>query len=230
MLFIVCTIIVIWFVFLALKPEKDKNPNSNNDEQKQTYLTPEEIEEIAKAKIEEYRKDTVFEILWKAEKMMNDMALYGNACDILKKISLYAQLSDEEKKEYQFYRSKRINKNCKNEIYYSDYQNDKAAFEEELLREESMNKRNVVLSELKNTNDDYDSPYDIDFEDDPFRRTEKIYALHEEAQEELDDYYDEEYELNSGLYDDDDNYNEYDNYDNNDNYDEYEEGQEDDLW
>jgi hypothetical protein len=215
MLFIVCTIIVIWFVFLALKPEKDKNPNSNNVEQKQTYLTP---EEIAKAKIEEYRKDTVFEILWKAEKMMNDMALYGNACDILKKISLYAQLSDEEKKEYQFYRSKRINKNCKNEIYYSDYQNDKAAFEEELLREESMNKRNVVLSELKNTNDDYDSPYDIDFEDDPFRRTEKIYALHEEAQEELDDYYDEEYELNSGLYDDDDNYNE------------YEEGQEDDLW
>lgn len=190
MLFIVCTIIVIWFVFLAAKPEKDKNANSNNVEQNQTYLTP---EEIAKAKIEEYRKDTVFEILWKAEKMMNDMALYGNACDILKKISLYAQLSDEEKKEYQFYRSKRINKNCKNEIYYSDYQNDKAAFEEELLREESMNKRNVVLSELKNTNDYYDSPYDIDFEDDPYRRTEKIYALHEEAPEELDDFYDEEY-------------------------------------
>ena len=221
MLFIVCIIIVILFVFLALKPEKDKNANSNNDEQKQTYLTPEEIEKIAKAKIEEYRKDTVFEILWKAEKMMNDMALYGNACDILKKISLYAQLSDEEKKEYQFYRSKRINKNCKNEIYYSDYQNDKAAFEEELLREESMNKRNVVLSELKNTNDDYDDSYDIDSETDPFKRTEKIYALHEEAPEELDDYYDEEYDLNSGLYDDNDNDNEYDNYD---NFDEEESG------
>lgn len=55
----------------------------------------------------------------------------------------------------------------------------------------------------------------------------KNYALHEEGQEELDDYYDEEYELNSGLYDDDDNYNEYNEYD---NYDEYEEGQEDDLW
>lgn len=64
--------------------------------------------------------------------------------------------------------------------------------------------------------DYYDSPYDIDFEDDPFRRTEKIYALHEEATEELDDYYDEEYDLNSGIYDD--------------NYNEYEEGQEDDLW
>ena len=37
-------------------------------------------------------------------------------------------------------------------------------------------------------------------------------------QEELDDYYDEEYDLNSGLYDDDDNYNE------------YEEAPEDDLW
>ena len=226
MLFIVCTIIVIWFVFLAAKSEKDKNANSNNDEQKQTYLTPEEREEIAKAKIEEYRKDTVFEILWKAEKMMNDMALYGNACDILKKISLYAQLSDEEKKEYQFYRSKRINKNCKNEIYYSDYQNDndEAAFEEELLREESMNKRNVVLNELKNTNDDYDDPYDIDSETDPFKRTEKIYALHEEAPEELDDYYDEEYDLNSGLYDDNDNYNEYNEYDNYDNFDEEESG------
>lgn len=223
MLFIVCTIIVIWFVFLAAKPEKDENANSNNVEQKQTYLTSEEREKIAKAKIEEYRKDTVFEILWKAEKMMNDMALYGNACDILKKISLYAQLSDEEKKEYQFYRSKRINKNCKNEIYYSDYQNDndEAAFEEELLREESMNKRNVVLNELKNTNDDYDDPYDIDSETDPFKRTEKIYALHEEAPEELDDYYDEEYDLNSGLYDDNDNDNEYDNYD---NFDEEESG------
>ena len=226
MLFIVCIIVVIWFVFLAVKPEKDKNPNSNNVEQKQTYLTSEEREKIAKAKIEEYRKDTVFEILWKAEKMMNDMALYGNACDILKKISLYAQLSDEEKKEYQFYRSKRINKNCKNEIYYSDYQNDndEAAFEEELLREESMNKRNVVLNELKNTNDDYDDPYDIDSETDPFKRTEKIYALHEEAPEELDDYYDEEYDLNSGLYDDNDNDNEYNEYDNYDNFDEEESG------
>ena len=226
MLFIVCTIIVIWFVFLAAKPEKDENANSNNVEQKQTYLTSEEREKIAKAKIEEYRKDTVFEILWKAEKMMNDMALYGNACDILKKISLYAQLSDEEKKEYQFYRSKRINKNCKNEIYYSDYQNDndEAAFEEELLREESMNKRNVVLNELKNTNDDYDDPYDIDSETDPFKRTEKIYALHEEAPEELDDYYDEEYDLNSGLYDDNDNDNEYNEYDNYDNFDEQESG------
>ena len=91
----------------------------------------------------------------------------------------------------------------------------------------------VDLFDAVNDLDYYDSPYDIDFEDDPFRRTEKIYALHEEGQEELDDYYDEEYELNSGLYDDDDNYNEYneyDNYDNDDNYDEYEEGQEDDLW
>lgn len=128
MLFIVCTIIVIWFVFLAAKPEKDKNSNSNNVEQKQTYLTPEEIEK--------YYEET-------------------------KEISKRQEYND------------------------SDY---------------------------------YDSPYDIDFEDDPFRRTEKIYALHEEAQEELDDYYDEEYDLNSGLYDDDDN------------YDEYEEGQEDDLW
>lgn len=102
MLFIVCTIIVIWFVFLALKPEKDKNANSNNDEQKQTYFIPEEIEKYY-----------------------------------------------EETKEI----SKRQDDND------SDY---------------------------------YDSPYDIDFEDDPFRRTEKIYALHEEAPEELDDYYDEE--------------------------------------
>lgn len=102
MLFIVCTIIVIWFVFLALKPEKDKNPNSNNVEQKQTYLTPEEIEK--------YYEET-------------------------KEISKRQEYND------------------------SDY---------------------------------YDSPYDIDFEDDPFRRTEKIYALHEEAPEELDDYYDEE--------------------------------------
>ena len=143
MLFIVCIIVVIWFVFLAVKPEKDKNPNSNNVEQKQTYLTPEEIEK--------YYEET-------------------------KEISKRQEYND------------------------SDY---------------------------------YDSPYDIDFEEDPFRRTEKIYALHEEAPEELDDYYDEEYDLNSGLYDDDDNYNEYneyDNYDNDDNYDEYEEGQEDDLW
>ena len=103
MLFIVCTIIVIWFVFLAVKPEKDKNPNSNNVEQKQTYRTPEEIEK-------------------------------------------YEQEEFEKRQEY-------------------------------------------------NDSDYYDSPYDIDFEDDPFRRTEKIYALHEEAQEELDDYYDEEYEL-----------------------------------
>ena len=102
MLFIVCTIIVIWFVFLALKPEKDKNANSNNVEQKQTYLTPEEIEK--------YYEET-------------------------KEISKRQEDND------------------------SDY---------------------------------YDSPYDIDFEDAPFRRTEKIYALHEEAPEELDDYYDEE--------------------------------------
>lgn len=54
MLFIVCTIIVIWFVFLAAKPEKDKNPNSNNVEQKQTYLTPEEIEKYEQ---EEFEKD-----------------------------------------------------------------------------------------------------------------------------------------------------------------------------
>ena len=52
MLFIVCTIIVIWFVFLALKPEKDKNPNSNNVEQKQTYLTPEEIEKYEQEEFE----------------------------------------------------------------------------------------------------------------------------------------------------------------------------------
>ena len=84
-----------------------------------------------------------------------------------------------------------------------------------------MNKRNVVLNELKNTNDDYDDPYDIDSETDPYKRTEKIYALHEEAPEELDDNYDEEYDLNSGLYDDNDNDNEYDNYD---NFDEEESG------
>lgn len=102
MLFIVCIIVVIWFVFLAAKPEKDKNANSNNVEQKQTYLTPEEREK--------YYEET-------------------------KVISKRQEYND------------------------SDY---------------------------------YDSPYDIDFEDDPFRRTEKIYALHEEAPEELDDYYDEE--------------------------------------
>ena len=43
-------------------------------------------------------------------------------------------------------------------------------------------------------------------------------------QEELDDYYDEEYDLNSGLYDDDDNDNEYNEYDNYDNFDEEESG------
>lgn len=53
-MFIVCIIIVIWFVFLAVKPEKDKNPNSNNVEQKQTYLTPEEIEKYEQ---EEFQKD-----------------------------------------------------------------------------------------------------------------------------------------------------------------------------
>lgn len=196
-LFVVAIIIVVLLGVLCIKTEKPENAdsanNSANAKSNQLKYQPLTPEEIVKAKIEEYRKDTVFEILWKAEKMMNDMALYGNACDILKKISLYAQLSDEEKKEYQFYRSKRINKNCKNEIYYSDYQNDndEVAFEEELLREESMNKRNV-LNELKNTNDDYDDPYDIDSETDPFKRTEKIYALHEEAPEELDDLYDEE--------------------------------------
>lgn len=68
------------------------------------------------------------------------------------------------------------------------------------------------ISKNNNDSDYYDSPYDIDFEDDPYRRTEKIYALHEEALEELDDYYDEEYDLNSGLYDN------------------YDEDQEDDLW
>ena len=52
MLFIVCTIIVIWFVFLAAKPEKDKNANSNNVEQKQTYLTPEEIEKYEQEEFE----------------------------------------------------------------------------------------------------------------------------------------------------------------------------------
>ena len=57
----------------------------------------------------------------------------------------------------------------------------------------------VDLFDAVNDLDYYDSPYDIDFEDDPFLRTEKIYALHEEAPEELDDYYDEEYDLNSGL-------------------------------
>ncbi len=52
MLFIVCTIIVIWFVFLAAKPEKDKKTNSNNVEQKQTYLTPEEIEKYEQKKFQ----------------------------------------------------------------------------------------------------------------------------------------------------------------------------------
>lgn len=61
MLFIVCIIIVIWFVFLALKPEKDKNANSNNDEQKQTYLTPEEIEKYE----QEEKSQMMFEILRK---------------------------------------------------------------------------------------------------------------------------------------------------------------------
>lgn len=61
MLFIVCTIIVIWFVFLALKPEKDKNANSNNVEQKQTYLTPEEIENTTK-KQKKFQKDKMIMI------------------------------------------------------------------------------------------------------------------------------------------------------------------------
>ena len=56
-------------------------------------------------------------------------------------------------------------------------------------------KKEISKRQEYNDSDYHDSPYDIDFEDDPFRRTEKIYALHEEAPEELDDYYDEEYEL-----------------------------------
>ena len=137
MLFIVCIIIVIWFVILALKPEKDKNANSNNVEQKRTYLTPE--------KIEKYYEES-------------------------KEISKRQEYND------------------------SDY---------------------------------YDSSYDIDFEDDTFCRTEKIYAIHEEASEELDDYYDEEYDLNSGLYESEqDSYEDfYDSDDNADmnNYDNFDE-------
>lgn len=61
MLFIVCIIVVIWFVFLVAKPEKDKNANSNDVEQKQTYLTPEEIEKYEQKK----KSQMMFEILRK---------------------------------------------------------------------------------------------------------------------------------------------------------------------
>ena len=71
MLFIVCTIIVIWFVFLALKPEKDKNSNSNNVEQKQTYLTPEEIEKYEQEEFEKGKKKEIFNLLWELENLIN---------------------------------------------------------------------------------------------------------------------------------------------------------------
>ena len=229
MLFIVCTIIVIWFVFLALKPEKYKNPNSNNVEQKQTYLTPEEFEKYEQEEFEKSKKKEIFNLLWELENLINIKRKNGKNYEELKKgyDDLFKYLSESDKKAYINYKNNRNNK-TRNNSSYNNYANQNLYYEKYYEETKEISKRQEY-----NDSDYYNSPYDIDFEDDPFRRTEKIYALHEEGQEELDDYYDEEYELNSGLYDDDDNYNEYneyDNYDNDDNYDEYEEGQEDDLW
>ena len=229
MLFIVCTIIVIWFVFLAAKPEKDENANSNNVEQKQTYLTPEEIEKYEQEEFEKGKKKEIFNLLWELENLINIKRKNGKNYEELKKgyDDLFKYLSESDKKAYINYKNNRNNK-TRNNSSYNNYANQNLYYEKYYEEIKEISKRQEY-----NDSDYYNSPYDIDFEDDPFRRTEKIYALHEEGQEELDDYYDEEYELNSGLYDDDDNYNEYneyDNYDNDDNYDEYEEGQEDDLW
>lgn len=210
MLFIVCTIIVIWFVFLALKPEKDKNSNSNNVEQKQTYLTPEEIEKYEQEEFEKGKKKEIFNLLWELENLINIKRKNGKNYEELKKgyDDLFKYLSESDKKAYINYKNNRNNK-TRNNSSYNNYANQNLYYEKYYEETKEISKR-------QDDSDYYDSPYDIDFEDDPFRRTEKIYALHEEAPEELDDYYDEEYDLNSGIYDD--------------NYNEYEEGQEDDLW
>ena len=199
MLFIVCIIVVIWFVFLAVKPEKDKNPNSNNVEQKQTYLTPEEIEKYEQEEFQKDKKKEIFNLLWELENLINIKRKNGKNYEELKKgyDDLFKYLSESDKKAYINYKNNKTNNSS-----YNNYANQNLYYEKYYEEIKEISKRQEY-----NDSDYYDSPYDIDFEEDPFRRTEKIYALHEEAPEELDDYYDED-----------------------DNYDEYEEGQEDDLW
>ena len=85
MLFIVCTIIVIWFVFLAAKPEKDENANSNNVEQKQTYLTPEEIEKYEQEEFQKDKKKEIFNLLWELENLINIKRKNGKNYEELKK-------------------------------------------------------------------------------------------------------------------------------------------------
>ena len=204
MLFIVCTIIVIWFVFLAAKPEKDENANSNNVEQKQTYLTPEEIEKYEQEEFQKDKKKEIFNLLWELENLINIKRKNGKNYEELKKgyDDLFKYLSESDKKAYINYKNNKTNNSS-----YNNYANQNLYYEKYYEEIKEISKRQEY-----NDSDYYDSPYDIDFEDDPYRRTEKIYALHEEAPEELDDYYDEEYDLNSGLYDN------------------YDEDQEDGLW
>ena len=199
MLFIVCIIVVIWFVFLAAKPEKDENANSNNVEQKQTYLTPEEIEKYEQEEFQKDKKKEIFNLLWELENLINIKRKNGKNYEELKKgyDDLFKYLSESDKKAYINYKNNKTNNSS-----YNNYANQNLYYEKYYEEIKEISKRQEY-----NDSDYYDSPYDIDFEEDPFRRTEKIYALHEEAPEELDDYYDED-----------------------DNYDEYEEGQEDDLW
>lgn len=194
MLFIVCTIIVIWFVFLAAKPEKDKNANSNNVEQKQTYLTPEEREKYEQEEFEKGKKKEIFNLLWELENLINIKRKNGKNYEELKKgyDDLFKYLSESDKKSYINYKNNRNNK-TRNNSSYNNYANQNLYYEKYYEETKEISKRQEY-----NDSDYYDSPYDIDFEDDPFRRTEKIYALHEEAPEELDDYYDEEYDLDSG--------------------------------
>lgn len=193
MLFIVCTIIVIWFVFLAAKPEKDKNSNSNNDEQKQTYLTPEEREKYEQEEFEKGKKKEIFNLLWELENLINIKRKNGKNYEELKKgyDDLFKYLSESDKKAYINYKNNRNNKT--NNSSYNNYANQNLYYEKYYEETNEISKRQEY-----NDSDYYDSPYDIDFEDAPFRRTEKIYALYEEAPEELDDYYDEEYDLDSG--------------------------------
>ena len=179
MLFIVCTIIVIWFVFLAAKPEKDENANSNNVEQKQTYLTPEEIEKYEQEEFQKDKKKEIFNLLWELENLINIKRKNGKNYEELKKgyDDLFKYLSESDKKAYINYKNNRNNK-TRNNSSYNNYANQNLYYEKYYEEIKEISKRQEY-----NDSDYYDSPYDIDFEDDPYRRTEKIYALHEEAPE-----------------------------------------------
>lgn len=156
---------------------------SENGEQKKTELTPEQLEKIEEAEFKKKMKRKIYRTLFNLEKLMDDKDVSIESYERLKKgfCDLYEVLSNSEKNEYQDYKN-----SCKRKVHnYVEYN----SYEDE----ESYEEENVVSKKQSNNSSYYDNPYDIDFEDDSYTRTEKIFALHEETPNELDDYYDDEY-------------------------------------